>query len=135
MYIIFFSKSIIEKAIEEGTFISEINDEAKKIYSELFENNPKSFKDILKDNYELVEYLIDKSLFATNDKKRIFEYFQKLAKHLSPLELDVSLDLLAKKINTSKDILKREINFQSKTQIDIDKPSMHSKNTNAHMVI
>ena len=105
-----------------------------KDLSELFENNPKSFKDILKDNYELVEYLIDKSLLATNDKQRIFEYFQKLAKYLSPLELDVSLDLLAKKINTSKDILKREINFQSKNQIDIDEPSMHSKNTNAHMV-
>ena len=105
-----------------------------KDLSELFENNPKSFKDILKDNYELVEYLIDKSLLATNDKQRIFEYFQKLAKHLSPLELDVSLDLLAKKINTSKDVLKREINFQSKNQIDIDEPSMHSKNTNAHMV-
>ncbi|MFD0964498.1 leucine--tRNA ligase [Pseudofulvibacter geojedonensis] len=32
---IFFSKSIIEKVIKEGIFISEINDEAKKIYSEL----------------------------------------------------------------------------------------------------
>ncbi len=105
-----------------------------KDLSELFENNPKSFKDILKDNYELVEYLINKSLSATNDKQRIFEYFQKLSKHLSPLEVDVSLDLLAKKINTSKDILKRELNFQSKNQIEIDEPSIESKNINAHMV-
>ena len=84
--------------------------------SELFENNPESFKDILKDNYELVEFLIDKSLSKTTDKQRTFEYFQKLSKHLSPLELDVSLELLAKKINTSKDILKRELNFHSKIQ-------------------
>ncbi len=105
-----------------------------KDLSELFENNPKSFKELLKDNYELVEFLIDKSLSVNNDKQRIFEYFQKLSQHLSPLEVDVSLDLLSKKINTSKDILKRELNFQSKNQIDIDKTSVESKYTNAHLV-
>ncbi len=105
-----------------------------KDLSELFENNPQSFKDILRDNYEIVEFLIDRSLSATNNKQHIFEYFQKLSKHLSPLEVDVSLDLLANKINTSKDILKRELNFQSKNQIDIDNPSIVSKNTNAHLV-
>ena len=105
-----------------------------KDLSELFENNPKSFKKILKDNYELVEFLIDKSLLANNDKQRMFEYFQKLSKHLSPLEVDVSLDLLSKKINTSKDILKRELNFQSRNQIDIEKPSIEPKYTNSHLV-
>ena len=105
-----------------------------KDLSELFENNPKSFKEILKDNVELVEFLIDRSLSATNDKQRIFEYFQKLSEHLSPLEIDVSLDLLSKKINTSKDILKRELSFQSKNQIKIDKPSLESKNTNVHII-
>jgi DNA primase len=105
-----------------------------KDLSELFENNPKSFKKILKDNYEIVEFLLNKSLLENNDKQRIFEYFQKLSKHLSPLEVDVSLDLLSKKINTSKDILKRELNFQSKNQIDIDKPSIEPKYTNAHFV-
>ena len=105
-----------------------------KDLSELFENDPKSFKKILKDNYELVEFLIDKSLSVNNDKQRIFEYFQKLSQHLSPLEVDVSLDLLSKKINTSKDILKRELNFQSKNQVDIEKPSRESKYTNAHLV-
>jgi len=105
-----------------------------KDLSELFENNPKSFKEILKDNNELVEFLIDKSLAVDNDKQRIFEYFQKLSQHLSPLEVDVSLDLLAKKINTSKDILKRELNFQTKNQKDIDKPPIEPKNTNAHLV-
>ena len=105
-----------------------------KDLSELFENDPKSFKKILKDNYELVEFLIDKSLSVNNDKQRIFEYFQKLSQHLSPLEVDVSLDLLAKKINTSKDILKRELNFQSKNQVDIENLSREPKYTNAHLV-
>jgi len=105
-----------------------------KDLSELFENNPESFKDVLKDNYELVEYLIDKSLSKTKDKQRTFEYFQKLSKHLSPLELDISLELLAKKINTSKDILKRELNFHSKNIIDNYSSSAKSKSTDAHLV-
>lgn len=105
-----------------------------KDLSELFENNPGSFKDVLNDNYELVEFLIDKYLSKTDDKQRIFEYFQKISIHLSPLELDVSLDLLAKKINTSKDILKRELNFQSKHEIDNFKSIPESKSTNSHLV-
>ena len=105
-----------------------------KDLSELFENNPESFKDILKDNYELVEYLIDKSLSITTDKQRTFEYFQKLSKHLSPLELDVSLDLLAKKIDTSKDILKRELTFHTKNTIDNPSSPAKSKTTNPHLV-
>jgi DNA primase len=105
-----------------------------KDLSELFENNPESFKDILKDNFELVEFLIDKSLSKTNDKQHTFKYFQKLSNHLSPLELDVSLDLLAKKINTSKDILKRELKFQSKNDIYNNKPTPESKSTNAHLI-
>ena len=105
-----------------------------KDLSELFENNPESFKDILKDNFELLEFLIDKSLSKTNDKQQTFKYFQKLSNHLSPLELDVSFDLLAKKINTSKDILKRELKFQSKNDIYNNKPTTESKSTNAHLV-
>jgi len=105
-----------------------------KDLSELFEKNPKSFKELLKDNYELVEFLIDKFLLVNDDKQRIFAYFKKLSQHLSPLEVDVALDLLAKKINTSKDILKRELNFQIKNQKDIDMVSVKPKNTNAHLV-
>ena len=105
-----------------------------KDLSELFENDPESFKDVLKDNYELVEFLIDKYLLKTDDKQRIFKYFQKISRHLSPLELDVSLDLLAKKINTSKDILKRELNFQSKNEIDNYKSPTQSKSTNSHLI-
>ncbi len=105
-----------------------------KDLSELFENNPESFKDVIKDNSELVEFLLDKSFSKTKDKKHVFAYFQKLSKYLSPLELDVSLDLLAGKINTSKDILKREINFQSKNEINNFNSLTESKSTNTHLV-
>ena len=105
-----------------------------KDLSELFENNPESFKDVLKDNFDLVEFLLDKFLAIDKDKQRIFDYFQKLSKHLSPLELDVSLDLLSKKINTPKDILKKELNFQSKNETKNYDSSPASKSISAHLI-
>ena len=105
-----------------------------KDLSELFENNPESFKDVLKDNFDLVEFLLDKFLEKDKDKQRIFDYFQKLSKHLSPLELDVSLDLLSKKINTPKDILKKELNFQSKNETKKYDSSPASKSISAHLI-
>mgnify|MGYP001287185894 FL=1 len=105
-----------------------------KDLSELFENNPESFKDVLKDNFDLFEFLLDKFLSKDKDKQRIFDYFQKLSKHLSPLELDVSLDLLSKKINTPKDILKKELNFQSKNETKKYDSSPASKSISAHLI-
>ena len=105
-----------------------------KDLSELFENNPESFKDVFKDNFDLVEFLLDKFLEKDKDKQRIFDYFQKLSKHLSPLELDVSLDLLSKKINTPKDILKKELNFQSKNETKKYDSSPASKSISAHLI-
>ena len=105
-----------------------------KDLSELFENNPASFKDVLKDNFDLIEFLLDKFLEKDKDKQRIFDYFQKLSKHLSPLELDVSLDLLSKKINTPKDILKKELNFQSKNEIKNFDSSPASKSISSHLI-
>ena len=105
-----------------------------KDLSELFENSPESFKDVLKDNFDLVEFLLDKFLEKDKDKQRIFDYFQKLSKHLSPLELDVSLDLLSKKINTPKDILKKELNFQSKNETKKYDSSPASKSISAHLI-
>ena len=105
-----------------------------KDLSELFENNPESFKDVLKDNFDLFEFLLDKFLAKDKDKQRIFDYFQKLSKHLSPLELDVSLDLLSKKINTPKDILKKELNFQSKNETKKYDSSPASKSISAHLI-
>ena len=39
-----------------------------------------------------------------------------ITSNLSPLEVDVSLDLLSSKLNTAKDILKKELKFQTSEQ-------------------
>ena len=90
--------------------------EKYKDISELYEENEEIFSIILKDNSEIIEFLIDKFIESTSDKKNIFNYFMKITANLSPLEVDVSLDLLSSKLNTAKDILKKELKFQTSVE-------------------
>ena len=87
--------------------------EKYKDISELYEDDEDIFNDVLKDNLEIIEFLIDKFILSTSNKKNIFNYFMKITSNLSPLEVDVSLDLLSSKLNTAKDILKKELRFQT----------------------
>ena len=87
--------------------------EKYKDISELYEEDEDIFNSVLKDNLEIIEFLIDKFIESTSDKKSIFNYFMKITSNLSPLEIDVSLDLLSSKLNTAKDILKKELKFQT----------------------
>ena len=101
--------------------------EKYKDISELYEENEEIFSIILKDNLEIIEFLIDKFIESTSDKKNIFNYFMKITANLSPLEVDVSLDLLSSKLNTAKDILKKELKFQtSDEKEDVTKQSISS---------
>ena len=90
--------------------------EKYKDISEMYEENGDNFSDILKDNLEIIEFLIDKFIESTSDKKSIFNYFMKITTNLSPLEVDISLDLLSSKLNTAKDILKKELKFQTSVE-------------------
>ena len=87
-----------------------------KDISDVFESKPEIFDDILKDNDEIVEYLLNKFLKKESNKKSVFNYFRKITAKLSPLEVDIALDLLSAKLNTEKEILKRELNFQTKEE-------------------
>ena len=98
-----------------------------KDISDVFELNPESFNDILKNNDEIIEYLLNKYLKLDSNKKSVFNYFRKITNKLSPLEVDISLDLLSEKLNTEKEILKRELNFQ----IDNDFEQVSEKSTNS----
>tara|TARA_B100001057_G_scaffold376264_1_gene381359 strand:- start:125735 stop:127360 length:1626 start_codon:yes stop_codon:yes gene_type:complete len=98
-----------------------------KDISELYEKDEDIFSSVLKDNLEIIEFLIDKFIESTSDKKSIFNYFMKITSNLSPLEVDVSLDLLSSKLNTAKDILKKELKFQtSDEKEDVTEQSISS---------
>ena len=101
--------------------------EKYKDISELYEDDEDIFSSVLKDNFEIIEFLIDKFIESTSDKKSIFNYFMKITSNLSPLEVDVSLDLLSSKLNTAKDILKKELKFQtSDEKEDVTEQSISS---------
>ncbi len=101
--------------------------ERYKDISELYEKDEDIFSSVLKDNLEIIEFLIDKFIESTSDKKSIFNYFMKITSNLSPLEVDVSLDLLSSKLNTAKDILKKELKFQtSDEKEDVTEQSISS---------
>ena len=89
-----------------------------KDISDIFESKPELFDDILKDNDEIVEYLLNKFLKKESNKKSVFNYFRKITAKLSPLEVDIALDLLSAKLNTEKEILKRELNFQTEEEFE-----------------
>ena len=89
-----------------------------KDISDVFESKPELFDDILKDNDEIVEYLLNKFLKKESNKKSVFYYFRKITAKLSPLEVDIALDLLSAKLNTEKEILKRELNFQTEEEFE-----------------
>ena len=98
-----------------------------KDISDVFESKPEIFDDILKDNAEIVEYLINKFLKKDSNKKSVFNYFKKITSKLSPLEVDIALDLLSEKLNTEKEILKRELNFQTEEEFEqVGKTSLNS---------
>ena len=98
-----------------------------KDISELYEDNEDIFSSVLNDNVEIVEFLIDKFIQHTSDKKSVFTYFMQITSNLSPLEVDVSLDLLSSKLNTAKDILKKELKFQtSEEKEDLTEQSISS---------
>ena len=98
-----------------------------KDISELYEDNENIFSSVLNDNVEIVEFLIDKFIQHTSDKKSVFTYFVQITSNLSPLEVDVSLDLLSLKLNTAKDILKKELKFQtSEEKEDVTEQSISS---------
>jgi len=101
--------------------------EKYKDISELYEEDEDIFSVVLRDNLEIIEFLIDKFTISTSDKKSIFNYFMKITSNLSPLEVDVSLDLLSSKLNTAKDILKKELKFQSSYETeDVTKQTISS---------
>jgi len=101
--------------------------EKYKDISELYEDNENIFSSVLNDNIEIVEFLIDKFIQHTFDKKSVFTYFMQITSNLSPLEVDVSLDLLSSKLNTAKDILKKELKFQtSEEKEDVTEQSISS---------
>ena len=88
-----------------------------KDISEFFEDGEKNIKNIFDQKEELVEFCIN-LIIDTNDTKKTFQEFKNITKFLSPLEKDLAISYLSKKIGITKEVILNELNYQSNNESD-----------------
>ena len=85
-----------------------------KDISEFYESGEKNIDNLISDKKDLVEFcidvLIDKE--GESDKKKIFSAYKKFSNYLSPLEKDLSIEYLGKKLGINKETLVNELSFK-----------------------
>jgi len=83
-----------------------------KDISELYESGNSDIFKIINEKVDLVEFCINK-IIDKDDTKKTFQEFKKLSSFLSPLEKDLSIGYLSKKIGITKEVLTNELKYQS----------------------
>jgi DNA primase len=99
-----------------------------KDISEFFEDGKKNIKNIFDQKEELVEFCIN-MIIDTNDTKKTFQEFKNITKFLSPLEKDLAISYLSKKIGITKEVISNELNYQSNNESD-DTPQFKKSDVN-----
>ena len=99
-----------------------------KDISEFFEAGEKNIKNIFDQKEELVEFCIN-MIIDTNDTKKTFQEFKNITKFLSPLEKDLAISYLSKKIGITKEVILNELNYQSNNELD-DLPQFKKSDIN-----
>ena len=85
-----------------------------KDISEFYENGEKNIDNLMSDKKDLVEFCIDDLIDkeGESDKKKIFSAYKKFSNYLSPLEKDLSIEYLGKKLGINKETLVNELSFK-----------------------
>ena len=108
------SKRVLEiknnQPSEMNFFKLNLPEEFKDI-SELYESGGDDISQIISEKQDLVEFCINK-IIDQDDTKKTFQEFKKISNFLSPLERDISIGYLSKKIGITKEVLISELNYQ-----------------------
>ena len=85
-----------------------------KDISEFYESGEKNIENLISDKKDLVEFCIDDLIEkeGESDKKKIFSAYKKFSNYLSPLEKDLSIEYLGKKLGINKETLVNELSFK-----------------------
>ena len=85
-----------------------------KDISEFYESGNQNIKKILSDKKDLIEFCVDHLINKEGEanKKKIFSAYKKFSMYLSPLEKDVSIEYLGKKLGVNKETLINELSFK-----------------------
>ena len=85
-----------------------------KDISEFYESGEKNIENLISDKKDLVEFCIDDLIDKEGEtnKKKIFSAYKKFSNYLSPLEKDLSVEYLGKKLGINKETLVNELSFK-----------------------
>ncbi len=85
-----------------------------KDISEFYESGEKNIENLISDKKDLVEFCIDDIIEkeGESNKKKIFSAYKKFSNYLSPLEKDLSIEYLGKKLGINKETLVNELSFK-----------------------
>ena len=85
-----------------------------KDISEFYESGENNIDNLISDKKDLVEFCIDDLINkeGESDKKKIFSAYKKFSNYLSPLEKDLSIEYLGKKLGINKETLVNELSFK-----------------------
>ena len=85
-----------------------------KDISEFYESAEKNIDNLISDKKDLVEFCIDDLIDKEGEanKKKIFSAYKKFSNYLSPLEKDLSIEYLGKKLRINKETLVNELSFK-----------------------
>ena len=85
-----------------------------KDISEFYESAEKNIDNLISDKKDLVEFCIDDLIDKEGEanKKKIFSAYKKFSNYLSPLEKDLSIEYLGKKLGINKETLVNELSFK-----------------------
>ena len=85
-----------------------------KDISEFYESGEKNIDNLISDKKDLVEFCIDDLIDkeGESNKKKIFSAYKKFSNYLSPLEKDLSIEYLGKKLGINKETLVNELSFK-----------------------
>ena len=85
-----------------------------KDISEFYESAEENIDNLISDKKDLVEFCIDDLIDKEGEanKKKIFSAYKKFSNYLSPLEKDLSIEYLGKKLGINKETLVNELSFK-----------------------
>tara|TARA_Y100000741_G_scaffold347474_1_gene314787 strand:+ start:257 stop:1900 length:1644 start_codon:yes stop_codon:yes gene_type:complete len=85
-----------------------------KDISEFYESGNQNIKKILSHKKDLIEFCVDHLINKEGEanKKKVFSAYKKFSIYLSPLEKDLSIEYLGKKLGINKETLINELSFK-----------------------
>jgi len=105
-----------------------------KDISEYYESGEQDINNIISEKRDLIEFCIDNLIIeqGESNKKKVFIAFKEFSNYLSPLEKDLSIEYLGKKLGINKETLNSELSFKDEL-VTTTHYKEESEKTNKHI--